>query len=69
MRCPRCKNKLLQKSGTRIRVRTKGPLVFTEDGSCSAQCYWCGEPVAVPLALRESVAVDGDRVLFGLCDG
>ena len=25
MRCPRCKNKLLQKSGARIRVRTKGP--------------------------------------------
>jgi len=64
MRCPRCKNKLLQKSGTRTRVRTKGPLVFTEDGMCSAKCYWCGEPVAVPLELKKSIDVDDQRFVI-----
>jgi hypothetical protein len=66
MRCPRCKNKLLQKSGTRTRVRTKGPLVFTEDGKCSAQCYWCGEPVAVPLELRKDLWVDSERYIIAV---
>jgi len=68
MRCPRCKNKLLQKSGTRIRVRTKGPLVFTEDGACSAQCYWCNEPVMVPIELRKSVDLDGERFVIPVPD-
>jgi biotin synthase-like enzyme len=54
MKCPRCKNSLLQKSETGTRVRTKGPLVFTKSGACRAQCYWCGQSVTIPLELRKA---------------
>jgi hypothetical protein len=54
MKCPKCKNALLQKSDQGTRVRTKGPIVFDNDGSCTAQCYWCGDPVTIPLELRKT---------------
>lgn len=64
MRCPHCKNRLLQKSGSRTRVRTQGPLVFDQDGVCRAQCFWCGEAVEIPLELRKGVSVDSERFLL-----
>ena len=54
MKCPRCKNMLLQKSEQGTRVRTKGPIVFGQNGTCTAQCYWCGEKVTVPLELKKA---------------
>ncbi len=54
MKCPRCKNTLLQKSGADTRVRTKGPIVFDRNGACTAQCYWCGERVNIPIELRKA---------------
>lgn len=54
MRCPRCKNTLLQKSEAGTRVRIKGPLVFANNGTCAAQCYWCGERVSIPIELRKA---------------
>ncbi len=53
MKCPRCKNTVLQKSEQGARVRTKGPLEFSK-GACTAKCYWCGEKVSLPLELRKA---------------
>lgn len=60
MRCPKCKNRLLQKSGGQTRLRTQGPLVFS-DGECHTKCYWCGEPVEVPLELSKSAQVPSEK--------
>ena len=54
MKCPHCKNALLQKSDGGTKVRTKGPIVFSKDGTCSAQCYWCGDTVTIPIELRKA---------------
>ena len=54
MRCPKCKNSILQKSNGETKIRTKGPMVFSKSGACTTKCFWCGEPVAVPLELRKA---------------
>lgn len=54
MRCPKCSNKLIQKSGTSTRLRLKGAVEFSDDGRCRAQCFWCSEPVDLPLALQKA---------------
>jgi hypothetical protein len=64
MRCPKCKNRLLQKSGRKTRLRTQGPLMFNGDGKCLTKCYWCGEPVEVPLELRKGTVVQGERYVI-----
>ena len=51
MRCPHCKNKLLQKSGSATRLRIKGPVVFDESGRAEAHCHWCKAKVDVPIQL------------------
>lgn len=57
MRCA-CGNSVLQKSGTRIKARIRGPLVF--DGEkCTASCYWCKRPVELPFQLKPDVQVPG----------
>lgn len=61
MRCPHCKNRLLQKSGAKTRLRTQGPLVFNGDGVCHTKCYWCGEAVEVPLELSKSALVPTEK--------
>lgn len=60
MRCPKCNNKLLQKSGTTTRLRTKGIHTFDENGNCSAQCYWCGEKVDVPVKVIEGTPIPSE---------
>lgn len=50
LRCPRCKNHVLQKSEVKTKLRTKGPLVF-EGEVCKTQCYWCGEPIEIPIQI------------------
>jgi len=52
MRCPKCKNQILQKSGSKTRLRTHGPIDF-EDGLCKAKCYWCKEEFEIELELSE----------------
>lgn len=62
MRCPGCRNKLLQKSGSSTRLRTHGPIEFTENGICKAQCYWCKTPVEVPgVKLQTSEPIEVER--------
>ena len=60
MRCPKCKNHILQKSGSRTRLRTKGPIVF-EDGVCKTQCYWCGGSIEIPVEIRDGTQIDTEH--------
>ena len=50
MRCPHCKNRVLQKSGTETRLRIQGALRFDEDGA-HAKCHWCKHDIIVPVQL------------------
>lgn len=59
MRCPHCKNKLLQKSGDSTRLRTEGPIVFTK-AECRSKCYWCKADVTIPVTLQD-VPVEAER--------
>ena len=63
MRCTNCKNKLLQKSGSRTAVRTQGPIVF-EGGVCKAKCYWCKSLVTLPLQIVEGTTVPAERFVL-----
>jgi pyruvate-formate lyase-activating enzyme len=64
MRCPHCKNHVLQKSGTQIRLRTRGPLTFDEDGICRTECYWCHTPVEIPIEIKQDVALPLERFIL-----
>jgi DNA-directed RNA polymerase subunit RPC12/RpoP len=63
MRCPHCRNRLLQKSGTSTRLRVKGAVEFGADGTAKAQCYWCNQRVDLPVRLEKS-AVDEETFLL-----
>lgn len=64
IRCPECKNHLLQKSGGTEQLRVQGALTFTAQG-LKAQCYWCKESVTLSLGLREirpeRLVLDSDK--------
>lgn len=64
MRCPQCKNKVLQKSDSGVKLRTKGAIQFAPDGSCTAQCYWCSTPVQVPVQLTKSIDPEPERFVL-----
>ena len=63
MRCPHCKNKLLQKQGESTRVRTQGPLLIKSDG-CHAQCFWCKSDVVIPLAVSPGADIPEEPRFF-----
>jgi hypothetical protein len=63
MKCRECKNNVLQKSGNRIRLRTKGQLIF-EDGVCKAQCFWCGSSIEIPIQIAEGTAIPRERLIL-----
>jgi hypothetical protein len=50
MRCPRCKNKVVQQLPEAVRVRLEGPIELTAE-ACRAKCYWCKTPIDLPLIL------------------
>lgn len=53
MRCPKCRNKLLQKSDDgSSRLRTEGPITFAADGSAQAKCYWCKSETTLPITIK-----------------
>lgn len=63
MRCANCDNHVLQKSGSRVRLRTQGPIEF--DGAhCRAKCYWCGTMVELPLQIQEGVPISREQFLL-----
>ena len=64
MRCPHCKNKLLQKSGSKTRLRTEGVHEFDEAGVCRAKCFWCKNFVEIPIQIREGTPVVSETFLL-----
>lgn len=65
MRCPHCKNRLLQKSGAGTRLRITGQLTFQTDGTAEAQCYWCKTLVkSLPIALSVEISDPPERFVF-----
>lgn len=54
MKCPRCKNSILQKGETVTRVRIKHPLLVSKSGVCTAKCFWCGERIVLPFEMRKA---------------
>ncbi len=60
MRCPVCNNHVLQKSGSRTKLRTHGPIEF-EDGVCHTQCYWCKAPVEIPMEIKSGTQLPSEK--------
>lgn len=64
MRCPNCKNRVLQKSGSQTRVRTQGPITFLPDGRCIAQCFWCKALVEIPLEIKKGTPIVAEQFIL-----
>lgn len=64
MRCPHCRNKVLQKSGSKTRLRADGPVEFHEDGTCRTRCWWCKGEIELPLELSEEAEVGEERFVI-----
>jgi hypothetical protein len=64
MRCPKCRNRVLQKSGSQTRVRIQGAVLFDEEGLCKSQCYWCKEPITVPLKIAQGTSIQSERFVI-----
>jgi hypothetical protein len=60
MRCPGCNNKVIQRSGREIKIRTKGKHVIDEDNRYWAQCFWCGKDVQLPLQITEGTQIPSE---------
>ena len=52
MRCPHCKNRLLQKSESATKFRVKGPVIFQDNGVALAKCYWCKSDVQIQASIH-----------------
>ncbi len=63
MRCPNCKNKVLQKSGSKTKLRVDGPVEFTEDG-CFAKCHWCKSQVKIPIQIQSGTPIPTERFVI-----
>jgi RNase P subunit RPR2 len=63
MRCPHCQNHLLQKSGERTRLRIQGPVVI-ENGVAVAKCFWCNEPVRIPIKIDDTTPIPAERFIL-----
>lgn len=65
MRCPRCHNRVLQKSGEDVKLRTRGPITISADGMAHAECYWCHETIVIPVQLSPGAEVPPpERFIF-----
>ena len=53
MRCPKCNNHVLQKSGKRTKLRVQGAITFEGD-MCLTKCFWCKAPIAVPIKIEDT---------------
>ena len=56
VRCPQCKNRIVQKSAEGTRVRAEGAITFDPSGVCRAKCFFCKSEVVLPLELSKSAA-------------
>ena len=64
MRCPNCKNKVLQKSGSQTRVRIEGAVTFNKDGLCKSKCYWCKTEINVPIRILDGTEIESERFII-----
>ena len=60
MRCPHCNNKLIQKSGSETKIRTKGKQIIDSNNRYRTQCFWCNEPVELPLRIVEGTEIPSE---------
>lgn len=65
MRCPYCRNKLLQKSGDTTRLRIRGAVEFDAAGMAKAECFWCRAQVDIPVLLK-SAATDVEEFVLNI---
>lgn len=63
MRCPKCQNHILQKSGRKTRLRVKGQVIF-ENGLCKAQCYWCRAEIEIPLEIKDGTPISSEQFIL-----
>lgn len=61
MRCPHCKNRLLQKAGDETRLRIQGIVRFDDKGVARAQCHWCKQSVELPIRLDDGLDLAPER--------
>ena len=54
MKCPHCRNNLIQKSSSGVKVRLDGPIEIDEHNIALAKCHWCHKKVEIPLELKKS---------------
>ena len=64
MRCPHCKNKVIQKTGDITRIRAGGPVEFDANGTCRTKCHWCKQEIELPLQITENVAIPAERFIL-----
>ena len=63
MRCAQCNNRLIQGSGSTVKIRIEGPLIFTGE-TAKAKCYWCKTEVELPLKIDAAAQVPKDRFVL-----
>ena len=63
-RCPKCKNKVIQKVGEVTRIRAGGPVEIDAAGRCTTLCHWCRAPIEIPLQLKQDVAIPAERYVL-----
>ena len=63
MKCPNCKNKVLQKANGKIFLRIKGKIELYDD-MCKAKCYWCGADVDFYLPLGDTSNLGNERFVI-----
>lgn len=54
-RCENCKNRIVQKSGDGLSIRSQGRITIDASGICHAQCFFCKAHVVLPLELTKAV--------------
>jgi hypothetical protein len=55
LRCPQCRNRIVQKASDGVHIRSQGAIVFTPDGKCIAKCFFCKTLVELPMELQKAV--------------
>lgn len=63
MKCPNCKNQVIQKNGDKLFLRVKGKIELSNN-MCKAKCYWCGADVDFYLPLGAVSNLGGERFVI-----
>lgn len=58
MKCPNCRNQIIQRTDDGFKLHVKGRIIWKGD-ICESKCYWCGEPIKVALPVDLSKAIRG----------